>query len=106
MTKSRKLRRSFDPEFKREAVRLLEERRAQGATVAGVARELGLRPAMLRDWALQLTAAPEPRPPAGPPGAGESLEQEVRRLRREVARLQEEAAFAKKAAAFFARESR
>jgi len=44
--------------------------------------------------------------PAGPPGAGESLEQEVRRLRREVARLQEEAAFAKKAAAFFARESR
>jgi transposase len=104
MTKSRKLRRSFDPEFKREAVRLLAERRAQGATVAGVARELGLRPAMLRDWGLQLTASSPP--PTTAPAAGESLEQEVRRLRREVARLQEEAAFAKKAAAFFARESR
>ena len=36
---------------------------------------------------------------------GETLEQEVRRLRREVARLEEERAFIKKAAAFFAKES-
>jgi transposase len=105
MTKSRRIRRSFEPEFKREAVRLLEERRARGATVAGVARELGLRPAMLRDWALQLTASPA-KARGVEEAAGESLEQEVRRLRREVVRLQEEAAFAKKAAAFFARESR
>ena len=38
--------------------------------------------------------------------SGETLEQEVRRLRRENATLRQEAAFAKKAAAFFARESR
>jgi transposase len=37
---------------------------------------------------------------------GETLEEEVRRLRRENATLREERAFAKKAAAFFAMESR
>lgn len=105
MTKSRKMRRAFDPVFKREAVRLLEERRAAGATVGRVARELGLRPNQLREWAEQLTA-PTTGPVTAVSASGETLEQEVRRLRRENARLTEEAAFAKKAAAFFARESR
>jgi transposase len=105
MTKSRKLRRVFTAEFKREAVQLLAQRRGAGATVGRVARELGLRPAQLREWATQIateTAAPVTAVSA----SGETLEQEVRRLRRENATLQEEAAFAKKAAAFFARESR
>src|SRR5678816_2118894 len=101
MRKSEQLRRSFTPEFKAEAVRLLEERRAAGVGITSVARELGLRPNQLREWTRQLAAA---APSAGP--AGETLEQEVRRLRRENARLQQEAEFAKKAAAFFARESR
>ena len=105
MTTSRKVRRLFTPEFKHEAVRLLEQRQRAGATVGRVARELGLRPAQLREWAVQVateTAAPVTAVSA----RGETLEQEVRRLRRENATLQEEAAFAKKAAAFFARESR
>jgi transposase len=105
MTKSRKLRRVFTAEFKREAVQLLEQRRGAGVTLTRVARELGLRPAQLREWVTQVateTAAPVT---AISPN-GETLEQEVRRLRRENATLQEEAAFAKKAAAFFARESR
>jgi|SRR5215510_7189407 len=104
MTKSRKMRRSFDPEFKREAVRLLEERRAAGVTLGRVARELGLRPNQLREWAEQQAMITK-RPTTVSPD-GETVEQEVRRLRREIARLREEAEFAKKAAAFFAKESR
>jgi transposase len=105
MTQSRKLRRVFTAEFKREAVQLLEQRRGAGATIGRVARELGLRPAQLREWATQVaTATASPVTAVSP--SGETLEQEVRRLRRENATLQEEAAFAKKAAAFFARESR
>ena len=99
MTKSRKMRRAFTQEFKAEAVRLWEERRAAGAAIGRVARELGLRPKQLREWAGQ--AAAEVTAPRG----GETPEQELRRLRREVVRLKHEAEFAKKAAAFFARES-
>ena len=103
MTKSRQVRRVFAAEFKAEAVRVLVERRASGGTLTGVARELGVRAAQLREWAEQ--AATETRPPVTAVSAsGETLEQEVRRLRRENATLRQEAAFAKKAAAFFARE--
>jgi transposase len=105
MTTSRKLRRVFTAEFKQEAVRLLEQRRGAGATVGRVARELGVRPAQLREWAAQVAMATA-APVTAVSASGETLEQEVRRLRRENARLEEEAAFAKKAAAFFARESR
>ena len=105
MTKSRNLRRVFTAEFKHEAVRLLATRRAQGGALTAVARELGVRPGQLREWAEQAArAAGAPVTPVSP--SGETLEQEVRRLRRENATLREEAAFAKKAAAFFARESR
>lgn len=100
MTKSRKLRRSFDPEFKREAVRLWEERQAVGVSIGRVAKELGLRPNQLREWTRQASAERTERAPAG-----ETLEAEVRRLRRENLTLRKEAEFAKKAAAFFARES-
>ena len=104
MTKDRRTRRQFDPEFKREAVRMWEERRAAGVSIGRVARELGLRSNQLREWAEQVSA-PATGPALPVSAAGETLEQEVRRLRRENARLQEEAAFLKKAAAFFAKES-
>lgn len=100
MTKSRKMRRAFTPEFKDEAVRLWEERRKAGVAISRVAKELGLRPNQLREWAGQ-RAAEETAPSRG----GETADQELRRLRRENARLKQEAEFAKKAAAFFARES-
>lgn len=100
MTKSRQLRRAFDPDFKREAVRLYAERQAAGVPLTRVARELGLRPNQLREWARHVAAET-----AAPIGNGESPDQELRRLRRENVRLRQEAEFAKKAAAFFARES-
>jgi transposase len=55
---------------------------------------------LLSLWAQQAQEA-DPRSERG-----ETLEEEVRRLRRENAVLREERAFAKKAAAFFAMESR
>jgi transposase len=100
MTKSRDLRRKFDPEFKQQAVQLWKERRAAGVPIGRVAKELGLRPNQLREWAEQVAAEPAAE------RLGESPSAELRRLRRENARLKEEAEFAKKAAAFFAKESR
>ena len=101
MAKSRKMRRAFTPEFKEEAVRLWVERQSLGVAIGRVARELGVRPNQLREWAEQATADATP-----PAVKGETPDQELRRLRRENARLQQEAEFLKKAAAFFAKESR
>ncbi|MGH7621984.1 MAG: transposase [Gemmatimonadaceae bacterium] len=98
----RRERRTFSAEFKAEAVALVTERRAQGVNLTQVGRELDVRPDQLRAWARQ--QAPETRTDG--PIAGESVEQEVRRLRREVAVLRQEQAFAKKVAVYFARESR
>jgi len=99
---TRRERRGFRAEFKAEAVRLLAERRAAGATASQVGRELDVGPDQLRAWArLQHEANG-----AGAAVAGETVEQENRRLRREVATLRQEQAFVKKVAAYFAKESR
>jgi transposase-like protein len=47
----RRERRVFRAEFKAEAVRLMAERRAAGASVAQIGRELAVRPDLLRVWA-------------------------------------------------------
>lgn len=98
-------RRQFTQEFKLEAVRLV----ASGErSLNQVARELGIRPEMLRQWRRQAEArAGQPATDVFPgPGRLTSQDEEIRRLRREVARLSEEREILKKAAAFFARESR
>lgn len=98
--KPRRPKRRFTAEFKAEAVELVRRRRQQGLPMAAVARELDLDPGVLSKW---VGAADDADPRSD---RGETLEQEVRRLRRENATLREERAFAKKAAAFFAMESR
>ena len=98
----RRERRTFSTEFKAEAVRLVAERRAVGVTLAEVGQELDVRPDQLRTWTRQARTAPR----AGGTVPGESIEQEVRRLRREVTVLRQEQAFAKKVAVYFAKESR
>ncbi|MGI8546376.1 MAG: transposase [Gemmatimonadaceae bacterium] len=90
----RRERRAFSAEFKAEAVRLVSERRAQGLTLAQVGRELDVRPEQLREWALAESGGGGHD--AGRPG--ETIDQEVRRLRRENATLRQEQAFAKKVA--------
>ena len=98
----RRERRSYTAEFKAEAVQLVAERRAAGATLAQVSRELDVGPDQLRAWTRE--AAGERG--AGTAVPGESMEQENRRLRREIAVLRQEQAFAKKVAVYFAKESR
>jgi transposase-like protein len=90
----RRERREFSAEFQAEAVRLVAERRAAGATLAQVGRELDVRPDQLRAWARQQRDANGVRSAL----PGETIEQENRRLRHEVATLRQEQAFAKKVA--------
>ena len=99
---ARRERRTFSTEFKAEAVQLVAARRAEGATLTQIGRELDVRPDQLRAWSKAHGHATG----AGAGLPGETTEQEVRRLRRENAVLRQEQAFAKKVAVYFARESR
>ena len=101
-------RRVFSAEFKLEAVRRMEERRAGGANLTQIGRELGVRPDQLRKWKRQHEQRAGAAPADVVPGQGKlpSEQEELRRLQRENARLQQEVAFLKSAAAYFARESR
>ena len=90
----RRERRACRAEFKAEAVRMVAERRAAGASLTQIGRELDVRPDLLRGWVRLQRDARGP----GMALAGETPEQELRRLRREVATLRQEHAFAKKVA--------
>ena len=108
MAKRNEKRRFFSAEFKLEAVRRMEERRATGTSLSQIGRELGVRPDMLRVWAEQAEARAGAAPRDIFPGQGHlpTEQEELRRLQRENARLQQENEFLKKAAAYFAKESR
>ena len=92
---AKKKRRTFTPEFRAEAVALVEQ---EGVTQSQVARDLGISQSLLSKWVQK--AALEARP-----GALTAAErEEMRRLKREVAILRQERDILKKAAAFFAKE--
>jgi transposase len=95
-----RIRREFDEEFKREAVRLAE---SGTASITQVARDLGINAETLRNWRRKAKESS-----TGPESSGKplSLEEENRRLKRENARLLEEREILKKATAFFARSTR
>ena len=92
---SRRSRRTFSAEFKLEAVRLIQERRAAGASLEQVGRELDVRPDMLRRWARQVKGRPGVEARELFPGQGQvpSAAAEVRRLQRENATLRQERDF-------------
>jgi len=93
-------RRTYTPEFKAEAVKLVTER---GYSVAEAARSLGLSDNLIRNWKHALEAGGEQALPGhGKPSA---FEEENRRLRAENKRLLAERDILKKAAAFFAAEA-
>jgi len=91
-------RRSFDPEFKLEAVRMVVK---QGRAVREVAEALEIRPDQLRAWKRQLEAEGQLEAAE----AGGSPEEELRRVKRELEVVRQERDFLKKAAAFFAKGS-
>ena len=93
-------RKHFSREFKLAALARVHD---GVRSMSQVARELGVEPGTLRAWKKQL-GLPRPTAPSGLPGAQESLEAEVLRLRREVTALRQERDILKKAAACFARD--
>jgi transposase len=101
----RPTRRQYTQEFKLEAVRLAS---VGERPLTQVARDLGIRPDMLRQWKRQAEGGAGQPARDVFPGDGKlpSQDEEMRRLRRQVAELTEEREILKKAAAFFARESR
>jgi transposase len=93
----RRNRRSFSPEQKSDAIKLVRKT----GSVARVAKDLDLTESALRNWVKQA----EVDDGHGPQGALTTEEkEELQQLRREVRTLRMERDFLKKAAAFFARE--
>lgn len=91
-------KRTFNEEFKLEAVKLVEER---GVSIAQASRDLGIHVNVLRGWIKKLSALL--RDAKGGPNASERAE--IQQLRRENARLKAERDLLKKATALFAKES-
>jgi transposase len=94
----RRKRRSFTPEFRAEAARLVRE---GSKSLPQVAKDLDLTESALRNWVNQADVD-EGKGPAGALTTAER--EELVRLRKENRQLQMERDFLKKAAAFFAKE--
>ena len=99
MKKQKQPRRSFNREFKLEAVRQVVE---GGRPVTQVARDLGITASLLSLWKRFLLSE------GGDafPGKGNlrPQEEQLRDLEREVKRLKQENEFLKRATAYFAKE--
>ena len=91
-------RKTYTPEFKREAVRMAQER----GNKSEVARELGIHISVLRRWEVQIEKEGE----RAFPGKGNPRDEEMYRLQRENARLQEENEILKKAVGVFSSRPR
>ena len=91
----RRRHRRYSPEFKAEALRVLE---ASSAPLTEVARDVGVNHATLRNW----VAAARPQPTVS---LTEDERAELVRLRRETQQLRMERDILKKATAFFAKQS-
>jgi transposase len=90
-------RKSYAPEFKLQAVKMITE---QKLSVAEVARRLGVTENRLHEWKKAVLK----KGAEAFPGSGHltPIEEENRRLRAEVKRLEAERDILKKATAFFA----
>ena len=94
-------RRTFSPEFKLEAVRLVRER---GIKISQAAQDLGLHENVLRKWVKDHAE----HGGQAFPGRGKQRpdDAEVSRLRRELAKTKADRDILKKAIAFFTKEPR
>lgn len=89
-------RRKFSREFKVEAVRMIVE---GGHSLYQVARDLEVRPEMVRRWKKQCAEEGAQAFPGS--GRLKPEDEEIRRLRRELERVREERDILKKALAVF-----
>ena len=95
-----KRRTTFTPEFKREAVRLMEE---LDRPVTEIGRELGVRPNLIYKWRDAIRAHGD----KAFPGTGHKVDPkdaEIAKLRRELEAVKEERDILKKATAYFAKD--
>jgi transposase len=91
-------RRAFTTAYKSEVVALC---RTSGASIAKVARDLGLTETAVRRWVAQAEVDDGQRP-----GLSSTEREELSQLRKENRLLREERDLLKRAMAFFARETR
>jgi transposase len=89
-------RRRFSKEFKREAVRLVRD---SGKSLSQIARELGIRNGLLSYWRDQVEAEEKT-------GLTPDELDELKQLRKDKARLEMEVEILGKATAFFASRNR
>jgi transposase len=92
-------RRVYEPEFKREAVKLVKG----GLTCSQVGRDLGLKGNTVSRWVRESEADPTHAFPGN--GIMKPDDAELDRLRKEIVKLKAERDLLKKATAYFARES-
>lgn len=103
MKRVQRPRRSWTPEFKAEAVKLVLSGRR---SIAAIARELDVTRTVLRDWVLRAQAEQPTVKPSTSKSAATFDREEVAQLRKENVQLRMERDFLKKAAAFFANENK
>jgi len=98
---SKKKRKSYSREFKKEAVTLTTEK---GYSIAEASRNLGIEYSVLRRWKVQLADDPQ----NAFPGKGQlkPADQEFRKLQKELERVKEERDILKKALAYFAEDQK
>jgi len=98
---SKRKRKNYSREFKKEAVGLITQK---GYSIAEASRNLGIDYSVLRRWKKQL----ENDPQNAFPGKGRlrDPDEELRRLQRKLDRVKEERDILKKALAYFAEDQK
>jgi transposase len=91
-----RVRRTFTPQFKKDAVALIRD----GRSLTEVAHDLGIARSLLQHWQKQLRHTPEEAFPGT--GRRRPAEDEVHRLRQQLRTITEERDILKKALAYFA----
>jgi len=94
--KTTRVRRHFTAQFKKDAVRLVNE----GRTPSDVARSLGVARSLLQRWRDQLATADEDAFPGNGKQSGDA--EELRKLKKKLRDVTEERDIIKKALAYFA----
>jgi len=94
--KTTRVRRSFTPQFKKDAVRLVRS----GRSVSDVAQSLGIARSLLQRWRDQLNRGGEEAFPGQGKQSGEA--EELRNLKQKLRDVTEERDILKKALAYFA----
>jgi transposase len=96
---TKKGKKSYDNEFKREAVRLVVE---EGRKASEIERNLGITPTLVSRWVREMSEDPEYTFPGK--GRLKAPDDEIRKLQRENERLRRERDILKKAVAIFSTE--